>query len=124
VKKIIPAVLIAFVAAVAIPATASAQAGAIPSSVKSCGLTYGGGLGVLVNSHTSCQFARAIGTQYLHRPSVKLRPGMYGPRPARIAAYSDASHRSLTMRCRLVMTRDSPYSLCTGGNNARVWIVS
>ena len=61
---------------------------------------------------------------YLAAPSVRLSSGTYGPRPATFSIYSSAARRTITMRCRLVMTQDSPYGLCTVGNGARVRIVS
>ena len=105
----------------AIPAIATAA-----PAERSCGITGPGsyGLGVLASKQTSCPFAKSIGRMYLAAPSVRLSPGMYGPRPATFSVYSSAAHRTITMRCRLVMTQDSPYGLCTGGNGARVRIVS
>ena len=49
---------------------------------------------------------------------------MWGPRPAWVRAYSKVTRRTYRMYCRMVFTADSPYVTCSGGNHARVWMVS
>ena len=100
--------------------TASAS---IPQSAKRCGMTTNY-LGLMANRDTGCPFAHAVDRAYADQPSTELRPNIWMPRAAYVRAYSKVTHRSYRMHCHTVFTDDSPYVTCSGGNNARVWIVS
>ena len=80
------------------------------SSSKFCGTAAY--MGVNVNSHTSCRFANAITRKHLKSSAH------------RVSAYNAAAHRTITMRCHVVWTSDSPYTTCAGGTHARLWITS
>jgi hypothetical protein len=101
------------ITAMGLPAGALASGGP-PQHAKHCGHTAHG-LGVLANKHTSCPFARVLGNKFLTR---------YTARSAWVSAYSRAADRTVTLRCREVRTWDSPYIVCSGGNRARLWVVS
>ena len=94
-------------------AAAAALALAGPASANSadrfCGQAI---LGVSAGSHTTCAFAKDVARAYLRSGAQTVR------------VYSKAAKRTITMRCRMVKTIDSPYSLCTGGNGARVLVTS
>jgi hypothetical protein len=49
---------------------------------------------------------------------------MWMPRPVWVRAYSPKMQRSYRMYCRPVLKRDSPFVMCTGGDGARVDLVS
>ena len=118
-KKIIATLALGAVVALGFTSTASAS---IPSSAKYCGASKGH-LGLMANKNTTCSFARSVDRAYNPRVA-ELRPNMWMPKPAYTSAHSSATHRSYTMYCRTVFTRDSPYVTCTGGNSAQIWIVS
>jgi hypothetical protein len=110
------------VGAVVLASAAPADA----SSRRYCGTTADGFPGVMAVGPTTCGFARNVGTTF-DRKRVRLiewRRNMYMPKPTSIRAWSSKTRRTYRMHCRPRLTTDSPYVSCTGGNDARVDLVS
>ena len=94
---------------------------ALPSTVeaKSCGRTSNG-LAVIANKATSCPFAKRVGNRAMRIKAEELRPGLWGIPPTTIRVRSPVTRKRYKMRCRTVVQPDSPFTLCTGGKDARV----
>jgi hypothetical protein len=110
-KRLILVTLVAALALLAVPSLASAD---IYSPYRFCGYSSNH-LGVLGGPGTSCGFAKATVEKWLNTP------GRHGPY---YRVYSPVTHRTYTMHARWIRTQDSPYMLFTGGNGARVKLVS
>lgn len=98
------AVLAGVLVALALPQAAEA---------RECG-TSSNGLGVLA-WRAPCPFAKKVANKYLAVPPVELKDGVYGPPPKTIGVYLPSKQRRVKMRCRTVVTPNSPYMLCKGG---------
>jgi hypothetical protein len=96
------------------------------STARYCGTTADGFPGLRAVGPTSCGFAKRVGNAWerKHVPLYEIRASMWMPRPAWVRAYSPKMHWSYRMYCRTKLTRESPYVTCTGGNGARVDLVS
>ena len=96
------------------------------STARYCGTTADGFPGLRALGATSCGFAKRVGNAWERKnvPSYEIRASMWMPRPAWVRAYSPKMDRSYRMYCRPVLKRDSPFVMCTGGNGARVDLVS
>lgn len=117
---------IALVTVGAVVLVAAAPASAEASPRRYCGTTADGFPGVMAVGPTTCGFARNVGTGFDSKrvPLIEWRPSMYMPKPTRIRAWSSKTRRTYRMHCRPRLTTDSPFVSCTGGNGARVDLVS
>jgi hypothetical protein len=115
---------IALIAVGAVVLVTAAPADASPR--RYCGTTADGFPGVMAVGPTTCGFARNVGTTLDRQrvPLIEWRPNMYMPKPTSIRAWSSKMGRTYRMHCRPRLTTDSPYLSCTGGNGARVDLVS
>jgi hypothetical protein len=106
-KKMIGAAVLG--AALLVP-VAAVPANADPSTARYCGTVNGGFPGVAAGKVTSCGFARNVARAYM-RDAYSTTS---------VWAWSRATGRGYRMFC-----RPARYSvLCTGGNGARVKLVS
>ena len=115
---------IALIGMGAVVLVAAAPADASPR--RFCGTTADGFPGVMAVGPTTCGFARNVGTGFDRKrvPLIEWRRGMYMPKPTWVRAWSSKMHRTYRMHCRPRLTVDSPFVSCTGGNGARVDLVS
>jgi hypothetical protein len=91
---------------------AAAPAGADASTARYCGTVNNGFPGVVAGKVTTCAFARNVARTYTSsRASV-------------VWAWSPATGRGYRMWCRNSYGRYNVSVLCTGGNAARVRLVS
>ena len=113
-KRHLLAILAALIL-LAFPATASATPQPIenPKLGHVCGDTYNGF--EVWSKRATCPFARDVGNHFMRNHA---KYGTY-------RVYSAAVKRTITMRCRVIGNGyGGKYGLCTGGNNARVSVVS
>ena len=114
---------IVLIAAGAVVLVAAAPANAEAS--RYCGTTADGFPGIRAVGPTTCAFARNVGTAFDRKrvPLFEWRQNTYMPRPTWIRAWSSKMRRSYRMYCR-PRSGPSPFVSCTGGNGARVDLLS
>jgi hypothetical protein len=115
---------IALVTAGAVALVAAAPADAA-SPRDYCGTTADGFPGVMAVGPTTCGFASNVATTFDRKrvPLFEWRRNTYMPKPTWIRAWSSTTRRTYRMHCR-PRSGPSPFVTCTGGNGARVDLVS